>query len=473
MRQDAPDLDHLGSIHLDGSRRHLHPADVSGRFVTGRRAVYALLILIYLALPFWKVGGHPAVQLDIEGRRFHLFGSVFNAQDGFRIVFLLLMAGLGLLFVTAVWGRVWCGWACPQTVFLEGVYRRIERLIEGPREARIRLAAQAWDAGKVARKMAKHAAFLVVSLGLAHAFLALFVSLPATFDMVRHDPRAHWTAFLWVMAITGLLYFNFAWFREQLCVVICPYGRLQSALLDRDSMIIGYDRNRGEPRGKVSRGEREGIALPVVNRGDCVDCFRCVAVCPTGIDIRNGSQMECIGCAQCIDACDDVMARLGKQKGLVRYDSQRGLTDGVRRLLRPRVTVYGALFAGIALAFVLTTLARKPFEANLLRVQGAPFVLDEAGIRNQLELHVVNKNAAASTFTVTTAAPGGVVVAVPAKTVRLEPFQDYRLPLIVTMPRSNWRGPVNWRVTVHDGVSGQSVTREGRLLGPLGPLPPG
>lgn len=466
MSDASPGLDRLSSINVDGSRRHIYPADVKGRFLTARRLTYLVLIALYLALPFFHIGGHPAVQLDIAARRFYLFGSVFNAQDTFRLVFLLLAGGFGLLFVTATYGRVWCGWACPQTVFLEGVYRYIERLLEGPREARLRLDRGAWTAGKVARKLVKHAAFVVVSLLLAHVFIAFFVSLPAVFEMVRQDPRSNWTAFVWVMAIAGALYFNFAWFREQLCIVICPYGRLQSVLMDRDSVVIGYDRTRGEPRGKSTRADREGLSLPVVKKGDCVDCGRCVVVCPTGIDIREGSQLECIGCAQCIDACDEVMTRLGRPKGLVRYDSENGLAGGPRRVLRPRVLVYGALFAVAATALVLVTTLRQPFEANLLRVQGAPYVLDHDGIRNQYELHLVNKNATASLLRVKIESPVPMELTLPEHEIRLEPLQGYRLPIMATVQRSDWKGPFELEIEVEDGASGIERKVTARFLGP-------
>jgi len=228
-----------GSIQSDGRRKRIVPADVRGRFDRARTVVFALLVALWAVLPWIKIAGAPAVFLDIDARRFFLFGMTFNAQDAWLLFFLLSGVGFGLVYVTALAGRAWCGWACPQTVFLEGVYRRIERLIEGPREKHLRRDAGAITIGRTARKVAKHVAFAFVSVAIAHVILAYFVSLPRAFAMVRQSPAAHPEAFAWVFAISALLYGNFAWFREQLCVVLCPYGRLQSVLLDDDSLVVG------------------------------------------------------------------------------------------------------------------------------------------------------------------------------------------------------------------------------------------
>ncbi|AKU92987.1 cytochrome c oxidase accessory protein CcoG [Vulgatibacter incomptus] len=472
--REKPSLQRLSSIHKDGSRNHVHPADVKGRFVRRRTVAYAALIAIYLALPFVRIGGAPAVFLDVAGRRFFLFGATFNAQDFWLVVFLLAAIGFSLLFFTAWLGRVWCGWACPQTVFLEGVYRRIERWIEGPREARIRLASAPWSPGKIARKVLKHAAFVVVSLLLSHAFLSFFVSLGSLVEIVQRDPRENPAAFLWTMAVAGALYFNFAWFREQLCIVICPYGRLQSAMQDDHSLVIGYDVGRGEPRGKIRREERH--PLPVVSgeplpkapaeKGDCVDCNRCVVVCPTGIDIRDGLQLECIGCAQCVDACDDVMIKIGRPTGLIRYDSQAGLTGQPKRTFRPRLVAYGALLLVACTSLALGLSRRTPFEANLLRVRGAPFVLTDDAVRNQFELHLVNKNPGPTDLMVEVSAPLEASFTLPHHKVHLESLESFRLPIFVSVPREGFPGAFEVRIDVEDGASGKRRAIEARFLGP-------
>jgi cytochrome c oxidase accessory protein FixG len=471
QKEAAPSLDRLSAIHADGSRRDIQTADVHGRFVTWRQVVYAALIAIYVSMPFVHVGGHPAMQLDIATRHFYLFGSVFNAQDGWRIVFLLLAIGASLFFITTWYGRVWCGWACPQTVFLEGVFRRLERWIEGPREQRIRLSAAPWGLDKIVRRVTKHASYLAVSLFLANVFIAFFVSLPSLLQMIREDPRQNWVAFLWVMALTAVMYFNFAWFREQLCIVVCPYGRLQSALLDRDSIIIGYDAKRGEPRGHVTRTERTGTSLPVVPKGDCVDCKRCVVVCPTSIDIRNGTQLECVGCAQCIDACDDVMDKLHRPRGLIRYDSQAGFEGQQRRVLRPRLIIYGLLFVLAGASLVITMWSRALFESNVIRVAGPPYVLDADSVRNQYELHLVNKNSIETTFHVSVTAPTPINLTLPTPDVHVASLDHYRIPIFVTVPRKDYRGPFELRISVKDDASGTTREVPVRFLGPPGRVP--
>ncbi len=428
------------SLRPDGKHTTVHAADVRGRFTSARRLVFLVLIGMYLLLPWVPVGGHPAVFLDVVTRHFYLFGMTFNAQDVWLMTFLLTGGAFGLVYLTALAGRVWCGWACPQTVFLDGVYRRIERVIEGPREQRLRRAAAPWGAGKIARRVTLHAIYFAVSALLAHVFLSYFVSLPALFDMVHRTPGAHPEAFGVVAFLTGVLYFDFAWFREQFCVVLCPYGRLQSVLLDQNSLVIGYDAARGEPRGKVKDPAR----------GACVDCNRCVVVCPTGIDIRNGLQLDCIACTACIDACDQIMDRVGQPRGLVRYDSQNGLAGKTTKILRPRVYAYTALLllgAGVA-TFAFG--ARTEVEANLLRLPGAPFVIDGERIRNSYELHLVNKRGVRTTFQLAADAPADVVL--PLAQVTLDSLAQARVPIFASVPRAGWHGgfPVRVHVVAED-----------------------
>jgi cytochrome c oxidase accessory protein FixG len=350
------------ALPADGRRKAIQPADVHGRFHSARRIVFAALIALWVALPWIPIGGHPAVFINLERRAFYLFGATFNAQDGWLLFFLLTGLAFSLLYTTALLGRAWCGWACPQTVFLEGVYRRVERWIEGPREKRMHRNAGPMTVDKALRKVAKQTTYIVLSFLIAHVFLAYFVSLPKTFEMVRQSPSEHPEAFAWAAGLTVLFYANFAWFREQFCVVLCPYGRLQSVLIDSQSLFVGYDTRRGEPRGKKGT---EGA-------GDCVDCKRCIVVCPTGIDIRKGVQLECVACTACIDACDDVMDRLERPRGLIRYDSQEGLAGRPRRILRPRVIFYTVLAViGLVVASVAAH-GRTDFEVSLLRLQGAP-----------------------------------------------------------------------------------------------------
>jgi cytochrome c oxidase accessory protein FixG len=426
------------ALRTDGGRSFVVPADVEGRYTRRRYALFALLLAVYVLTPWVQIAGHPAVFLDIEHRAFYLFGATFNAQDFWLTFFLVSGIGFALIVVTALWGRLWCGYACPQTVFLEGVYRRVERLIEGPRNARLRRDGGPVTLSRVARKVGKHLAFVLISFAVAHVFLSYFVSLPALFEMVRERPREHPEAFAWAAGMTLLMYGNFAWFREQLCLVVCPYGRLQSMLTDGDSLVIGYDSGRGEPRGGA---KQSGV-------GDCVDCGRCVVVCPTGIDIRNGLQMECIGCAACVDACDAVMTKLERAPGLIRYDSQAGLSGLVKRFWRPRLYVYAA--AGLLGAVVAMTLARTrlPFEANVLRLSGPPFVLEQAGaqVRNSLELHLINKTGRTVTFHVSGVEADELEYVVAMPQVTLDSLQARRIPVFVQAPNDGKRRALRLRV---------------------------
>lgn len=410
------------SLHSDGRRNHVHPADVKGRFTSSRNLLFLVLFGLYVLLPWVHIGGHPAVFLDIAARRFYVFGLSFNAQDTWLLFFLLSGLGFGLFVLTAVFGRAWCGYACPQTVFLEGVFRRIERFLEGPRATRMRRHAAPMNFDKFWRKTIKHLLFLVFSTFVAHVFLSYFVSLPRLLNMVRESPGDHMTAFLWVLAITGLTYFNLAWFREQLCLIVCPYGRLQSVMTDKDTLIIGYDTRRGEPRGKKN----------TPGAGDCVDCGRCTAVCPTGIDIRNGLQIDCLGCAACVDACDEIMVKLERTPGLVRYDSLRGLAGQTRKFWRPRL----ALYAGLAIVgLVVATIgvrSHTEFEANLLRLGGIPYVVEEDGrVQNLFEVHVVNKQSESRVFAISPAqnSPFEYVIAMPH--IELKGGEGMRIPIFV------------------------------------------
>ncbi len=421
--QDA--TEYKSSLRAGGSRNHVQQADVSGRFTTPRRASFAALIAVFLAMPWIRIAGHPAVFLNVAERRFYLFGLTFNAQDFWLVFFLLTGIGFALIVATTLVGRVWCGYACPQTVFLDGVYLRIERLIEGPRNERVRRNKKPMSWDKAWRKVSKQCLFILVSFALSHALLSHFVSIPGLVQMIQAGPAAHPEAFAWATILGGLFYFNFAWFREQLCLIVCPYGRLQSVLTDMDTVVVGYDETRGEPRGKKSDPKA----------GDCVACNRCVVVCPTGIDIRNGLQIDCIGCAACIDACDDVMKRVGRPQGLVRYDSLRVFAgERKSRIFRPRIVLYAAL--GVV-GLVVTTVAvssRKSFEANLLRMAGPPYIVEDESVRNSFEVHLVNKSGDDETFEISGSPNNAVDYTIATPSVKLESLESQRIPVFVRGP---------------------------------------
>lgn len=453
-----PNLDSVTTINADGSHHILHPADVKGRFTLARRVVATVMIFIYCVVPWVPINGAPAVFFDVEMRRFHFFGLTMVPQDMWVLFFAISGLGFMLFVITAVLGRIWCGWACPYTVFLDHIFRRIERLIDGDAPARRKLATSSNGITKTLKRIIKHALYLLCSALIAHVFLSYFVSIPRLYSFMQQGPLEHATSFGIVMGITGALYFCFAHFREQFCILICPYGRLQSALTDDDTLIIGYDEKRGEPRGKATD----------LNAGACVDCQRCIKVCPTGIDIRNGLQLECIGCAACIDACDDIMRKLDRPTGLVRYDSSRGLKGEKRRILRPRLLAYGLLgLLGLTVLGITAFFRAKPMNADVTRMRGPSFYTDPTLVRNHYQLRLFNKRNQAMTFDVSLEnAPAGYVITGLGEDLKLPALQELARPIVVVVTNENYQGPIKLTLKVHAQPGDSIVRREVEFLGP-------
>nr|MBP6507959.1 cytochrome c oxidase accessory protein CcoG [Opitutaceae bacterium] len=426
-------------------------------FTLARRFSALLLIGVYLALPWIQINGYPAVFLDTAARRFHLFGLTLAAEDLWLLFFVITGLGFSLFYITSLFGRIWCGWACPHTVFLDHVYRRIERWIEGDAVQRRALAAAPLSGVKILRRTLKHGLYLLVSAIIAHLFLAYFVSLPEVWLMMVAAPATNWGSFVFMAVFTGVLYFNFAWFREQLCIVICPYGRIQSALIDDDSLVIGYDVKRGEPRGRPGT---EGV-------GDCVACSRCVQVCPTGIDIRQGLQMECVGCTACIDACDDVMERLDRPLGLIRYDSQKAFGGEPTRWLRPRTIFYGLLLligASVTL-WALTTV--RPASIGVTRITGAPYIVSADFVRNQFLIRIVNKRNTPASFTVRLErAPADLRQTGLTAPVEVPALGEIVQPLVLQQPRADYQGPFEFEVRIIAAGEAYHLERSVEFLGP-------
>ncbi len=398
LETKKPNLDSVTTINADGSRYAIHPADVKGKFTIMRRVTAAILLIIYIALPWIPINGYPAVFLDIEERRFHLFGITLLTHDLWILFFLIAGLAFALFVLSSVVGRVWCGWYCPYTVFLDHVYRRVERLIEGNSLKRKQLDKSPWNKNKLIKRGSKWFSFLIISLILAHIFLSYFISLPKLWEHMQANPVDHIGEFLFILSFTLVFCFMFGYFREQFCIIMCPYGRFQSSLTDDDTITVAYDYKRGEPRGKKRRivPELEPAPEPV---GDCVDCRRCVNVCPTGIDIRNGIQLECVACSSCIDACNDIMKKLKRPQGLIRYDSVNNIESGERKILRPRTYMYGIfiLLGAVAMFYTLKSKAR-PFYADVARLEGSNYVSNEDGVRNMFSFEIINKKNEAMSF---------------------------------------------------------------------------
>lgn len=454
-----PDLETVYSINTDGSHNVLQPADVRGRWHTRRNVVFAALIAFYLVMPWVRIDGRPAIRFDIPHRTAYLFGNTFTREDFYLVFFLLTGFGFTLFALTSLFGRVWCGYACPQTVFLEGVFRRIERWIEGGRNERLRRNKEPWTFDKLWRKALKQVAFLGVVLVLTHTLLAYFMPVDELLPAILAGPAEHWVAFSWTIGLTLVLYFDFAWFREQFCIVLCPYGRIQSALVDEDTVIVGYDEKRGEPRGPKGKAE-----------GDCIDCGSCVNVCPTGIDIRNGLQMECIGCTNCVDACDSIMRQVGKPEGLIRYDSMSGFHGAKRRIVRPRLFLYAFLSLLGAAVFFYSASRRTSFEATALRARGLPYTLQEERIQNLFTIHVQNKSTDVGRYRIETdpLAPGSPAVEwkIASEAIEVEPLSEAKIPVFAFVARADYqrRFPVSVRVT--DAATGDVQVVELSFQGP-------
>jgi cytochrome c oxidase accessory protein FixG len=403
----------LSTLEKDGSRRWLKPKLSHGKLLTRRRWMAWALIAIFTLLPFLKVNGKPFVLLNIPAREFTIAGFTFLPTD--TVLLAIFMVGLLLTIVlfTALFGRVWCGWACPQTVYMEFLFRPIERLFDGTvgRGGHKKQVA-AW------RIVAKYVVYLLICFYLANTFLAYFVGVETLSQWIRQSPLQHPVPFLIMAFVTAAMMFDFCFFREQLCLVACPYGRFQSVLLDQNSLIVAYDTNRGEPRGKLSKKKAGGATLPVA--GDCIDCGNCVTTCPTGIDIRDGLQMECINCTQCIDACNLVMKKIGRPLNLIRYSSQARDAGKVSRLLRARTIIYPLLLAGIATAFVTVFLSGKTFDAVVLREAGNPYTMTgDDRVRNLLKLKLTNRSEQPMSFAVEVLEPAGAEISFREESLQL------------------------------------------------------
>ncbi len=453
----------LPTLNRDGTRRWLLPRLSPGRFWRRRRTLAWALIGVFTLIPYLRMNGKPLILLDIVRREFTLFGATFLPTDTMLLMLLLVGIFLGIFLLTAVYGRVWCGWACPQTVYMEFLYRPIERLIDGGRGAQLRAAGGTFSV----RRLVKLGVFLVLSMYLAHTFLAYFVGVEALRHWITRPPLEHPIAFLVMAGTTALMLLDFGWFREQVCLVACPYGRFQSVLLDRRSLIVGYDQRRGEPRGVFRRRKAATAPLQPASWGDCVDCSACVATCPTGIDIRDGLQMECIHCTQCIDACDAVMDRVGRPRGLIRYSSKDELAGQPRRMLRPRLVLYPLLLVVVWGAFSVALARREPVDVTVLRGLGTPFSLLPSGeVSNQIRIKIVNRRGSDQRYRIELGDAAGLRLVAPDNPLAVGAGKTATATVFVTARRDAFDdGRRDVRFLISD-ATGFSTAAPYRLLGP-------
>lgn len=455
----------LPTLNEDGTRRWIRPKPSHGKWWQRRRIVaYALMLWFFLA-PFLRVHGKPMMLIDFPRRQFVIGGHTFLPTDTLLFMFLLGSLIFSIFLLTALFGRAWCGWACPQTVFLEFLYRPIGRWFDGGYSGSRKLDTEhRWFTPK---RVAKYVTFFLLALFVSHTMLAFFVGTDNLYHWMLGSPSQHPTAFMFVVLFTGAIWFNFTYFREQTCLIVCPYGRWQSALIDSQSKIVAYDVARGEPRAHATKN-RDPKA------GDCIDCSACVQTCPTGIDIRNGLQMECVHCTQCIDACDEIMTRVGKPTGLIRYSSQDDLAGKKRRLLRPRTVLYPAVLLMLVGGLVTALAVKAPADITVLRGLGAPFTEEADGrIANQVRVKITNRTGGPATYRMrfdnltADLAPAQVTIVAPENPMTVAAGATRATSIFFILPRTAFRhhGERDMMLVFSDGA-GYEERVPFRLLGP-------
>ncbi|MDF2438687.1 MAG: ccoG [Bacteroidota bacterium] len=377
--------DNVATISKEGKRNWIFAQKPKGKLYNARTIVSIFYLLAFFTFPFVKINGDPLFLFNIIERRFILFGVTFWPQDFFIFGIGMLAFILFVVLFTVVFGRVFCGWACPQTIFMEMVFRRIEYWIEGDASHQRALAKAPYNTDKIIKKTIKHLVFFLVSFIIANTFLAYVIGTEKLFKIVKEPISEHIGGFTSILVFTGIFYAVYSWFREQVCLIVCPYGRLQGVMTDKNSILVAYDYERGEPRDKFKKNARK-------DKGDCIDCMQCVKVCPMGIDIRNGTQMECTNCTACIDACDFMMDKVGFEKGLIRMASENGIANREKLRFTPRIKGYSVVLLGLIGFLVVLLATRKDVDATILRTPGMLFQKQENNmVSNLYNIKLINK----------------------------------------------------------------------------------
>lgn len=425
--------DRISTVSKEGKRVWLYPKKPSGKYYNARTALSVLYLLVFFSLPLIKINGDPFFLFDIIQRKFILFGFTFLPRDFFLLGLTMITFMIFIVVFTLAYGRIFCGWVCPQTVFLEMVFRRIEYWIEGTHIQQRKLNEQPLNWNKFFKKLLKHLIFLGIAFLISNTFLAYIKGVDELKKWIIDSPFHHLGVFIPLVIFTGVFYWVFAFFREQVCTVACPYGRLQGVLLDKKSIVVAYDYKRGEPRGKIKKNEDQS------NKGDCIDCHLCVDVCPTGIDIRNGTQLECVNCTACIDVCNEVMHKVNRPTGLIRYDSEDGIVKGRKFSFDARLWAFtGVLIAMLAgLTYMLAS--RKSMDILVLRVPGMTYQeLNDKEVANLYTMNLFNHLPDTSKVHIKILEPSAASIKLLGTTMpfKVSPNEEFSSKLMIVIPKS-------------------------------------
>jgi len=465
--------DSVATISKEGTRNYINPKKPKGKLYSLRTKFSIFYLLVFFTLPFIKVNGDPLLMLNILERKFIIFGLIFWPQDFFIFGIAMLTFIVFIILFTVVFGRVFCGWACPQTIFMEMVFRKIEYWIDGDSAKQRQLIAMPWNGEKIRKRTLKFIVFFSLSFVIANFFLAYLISMDELIGYIE-NPAAHVGTLISLLVFTTIFFFVYWWFREQVCIVVCPYGRLQGVLLDKNSIMVAYDYNRGEPRGKLTKAAINNssdtasyiTAIPPV-QGDCIDCHACVRVCPTGIDIRNGTQLECVNCTACIDACDDIMVGINKPKGLVRYASENSIKNNVQLTFTPRIKAYSVVLVLLLTLLTFLIVSRTDLDARIMRISGMTYSsLPDGRIANLYTLNLANKTHLDIPFTLQLEDIKGAIQIVGNSSLVIKKKDYAQLQFFIKLNRGD---VIGWKKTIHIGLyeNGKKLkTLEANFIGP-------
>ncbi len=457
----------ISTVDASGKRVWVYAKKPSGAYHHKRIIVSTVLLAIFFAGPFITLHGKPLMLFNFFERKFIVFGQIFWPQDFFLLAITLITFFVFVILFTVAFGRLWCGWACPQTLFMEMVFRKIEYWLEGDanqqrREAKLPITSQ-----RIIRKVTKHTMFILISLLISHVAMSYLIGIEQVKVIISQPPNRHMAGFIGLVIFTGLFYGVFSWFREQACTVVCPYGRLQSVLLVKNSIVVAYDWLRGEPRGRLQKTQ-----LAVTEKqGDCIDCKMCVHVCPTGIDIRNGTQLECVNCTACIDACDDIMTKIDKPKGLIRYSSYNAIQEGRQKIVTPRVLGYSFVLIGLLALLSYFIFTRADIETTILKVPGTLYTKTDDGlITNIYSIEFVNKTLERVPLELAVESPEGAALSYIGQGTIEVPIESLlKRMIMVKMPETSLTG---LKTTIVVGVyqNGQKIQSvKAKFVGPIKP----